>query len=283
MPILTKLVIYPIKSCGGIALQEALITESGLSNEGVHDREWMVVDAEGRFITQRSFPKMALIKPLIKADMLELSMSGMPPLEIPIAMPSRDTAHTIDVQVWNDCVNAYDCGEGCAQWFSQAMETPCRLVRFHEDAKRIANPKWTAGIEASNLFSDGYPILIISEASLEDLNQKLRQQDRAALPMDRFRPNIVIAGVDAFEEDYAAGIRIGQTLLRPVKPCPRCPIPSIDQETGLIGPDPLDILRTYRVNPKVNGGITFGMNAVVEGGAGVRLRVGQNVEVTLDF
>ena len=143
--------------------------------------------------------------------------------------------------------------------------------------------KWTGGIEAPTLFADGYPMLVISEASLQDLNEKLQAQGRTPLPMNRFRPNIVITGIGAFEEDYAEALRIGAAKLKPVKPCPRCPIPSIDQATGEIGPDPLDILRTYRVNPKVDGGITFGMNAILIAGECEVLRVGQAVEVDLAF
>jgi len=180
-------------------------------------------------------------------------------------------------------VKAFDCDELTAAWFSGFLGVPCRLVRFHVDAKRSANTQWTGGIEAPLLFSDGYPMLVISQASLEDLNQKLAAQDREPLPMNRFRPSIVINGVGAFEEDFAASFSIGNATLKPVKPCPRCPIPSVDQATGLIGPDPLDILQSYRVNPKIDGGIAFGMNAILLDGDGELLRVGQEVEVKLDF
>jgi uncharacterized protein YcbX len=126
-------------------------------------------------------------------------------------------------------------------------------------------------------------MLLISEGSLADLNQRLHAQSRAPLPMNRFRPNLVIDGVDAFEEDYADTLQIGSVRLQPVKPCPRCPMPSIDQTTGLIGPDPLDILQSYRVNPKVDGGITFGMNVILLDGENEMLQVGQEVEIELAF
>lgn len=281
MPILTGLNLYPVKSCAGIALREATVTAAGLMSQQIHDREWMVVDAQGKFLTQRDHPKMALIVPHIKGATLELNAPGIPPLELPLTLPNR--APTITVQVWDDSVTAYDCDETTAAWFTHVLGVPCRLVRFHTDAKRVANPQWTDSVEVPTLFSDGYPMLVISEASLDDLNEKLQAQGRDALPMNRFRPNLVIGGVDAFEEDYAASITIGAAVLKPVKPCPRCPIPSIDQTTGQIGPDPLDILRTYRVNPKVNGGITFGMNAILLAGAGQVLRVGQEVGVELAF
>ncbi|MGH8808313.1 MAG: MOSC domain-containing protein [Noviherbaspirillum sp.] len=283
MPILTELNLYPIKSCAGIALREATLTAAGLMSEHIYDREWMVVDAQGEFMTQRDYRKMALITPRIKADTLELRAPGMLRLEIPLGLPDPEDAKTVEVRVWDDTVKAYDCDETTATWFSRFLGTPCRLVRFHTDAKRVANPEWTDGIEAPTLFSDGYPMLVISEASLGDLNDKLKAQGREALPMNRFRPNIVVNGVEAFEEDYAESITIGNATLKPVKPCPRCPMPSIDQSTGEFGPDPLDILQTYRANAKLDGGITFGMNTIMLEGEGQVLRVGDEVEVKLAF
>lgn len=283
MPVLTELNLYPIKSCAGIALREATLTSAGLMSEHIYDREWMVVDAQGRYVTQREFPKMSLITPCIKADTLELRAPGMLRLEIPLGLPAPEDARHVDVQIWDDAVPAYDCDETTATWFSKFLGTPCRLVRFHADAKRTASTDWTDGIEAPTLFSDGFPMLVISEASLADLNEKLKAQGRAALTMNRFRPNLVIGGIEAFEEDYAASFTIGAARLKPVKPCPRCPIPSIDPATGEFGPDPLDILRTYRVNPKVDDGITFGMNTIMLEGEGQVLRVGQEVEIELAF
>lgn len=283
MAILTELNLYPIKSCAGIALREATLTAAGLMYEQIYDREWMMVDAQGEFITQRDHPKMALITPRIKADTLELRAPGMLRLEIPLDLPNPDDEKTLQVRVWNDTVNAYDCDETTAAWLSNFLGIPCRLVRFHAEAKRIANTKWTGGIDVPTLFSDGYPMLVISEASLADLNEKLTAQGRNALPMNRFRPNIVISGIGAFEEDYAQSFKIGTATLKPVKPCPRCPVPSIDQATGEIGPDPLDILRTYRTDPRVDGGITFGMNTILLEGEGQVLRVGQELEVDLAF
>lgn len=283
MPILTELNLYPIKSCAAISLREATVTAAGLMSEHIYDREWMVVDAQGHFMTQRDFPRMALITPRIKADTLELRAPGMLRLEVPLGLPDPEDEKTLTVKVWDDEVQAYDCDEVTATWFSKFLGVPCRLVRFHADAKRLASTKWTEGIEAPTLFSDGYPMLLISQASLDDLNDKLRTQGRAALPMNRFRPNIVIGGMGAFEEDYATSINIGNAVIKPVKPCPRCPMPSIDQSTGEFGPDPLDILQTYRANPKVDDAITFGMNTILLKGEGQLLRVGQEVDLTLAF
>jgi uncharacterized protein YcbX len=283
MPILTELHLYPIKSCSGIALREATLTAAGLMSEHIYDREWMVVDTQGEFLTQREYPKMALIKPRIKADTLELHAPGMLSLEIPLDLPDPEHAPTLNVRVWRDTVKAFDCDDTTAAWFSNFIGVPCRLARFHPDAQRFANTAWTDGLEVPTLFSDGYPMLVISEASLADLNDKLKAQGRDALPMNRFRPNVVINGIGAFEEDFAESLKIDGAILKPVKPCPRCPMPSIDQATGEFGPDPLDILQTYRADPKVDGGITFGMNAILLEGEGKVLRVGQEIEVTLAF
>ncbi|MES2935352.1 MAG: MOSC N-terminal beta barrel domain-containing protein [Pseudomonadota bacterium] len=283
MAILSELNLYPIKSCRGIALREATLTTAGLMSELIYDREWMVVDANGRFLTQREHPTMALIAPRLTADTLELRAPGMLPLSIALGLPDPETAPTITVQVWDDTVMAYDCDATTAAWFSNAVGVPCRLVRFHPAAKRLANPKWTDGAEAPTLFSDGYPMLLIGQASLDDLNQKLVAQGRMPLPMNRFRPNLVIDDCPAFEEDFAATITAGDAVLKPVKPCPRCPIPSVDQATGLIGPDPLDVLQSYRANPALDDAICFGMNLILLQGEGVVLRVGQPVEIELNF
>jgi uncharacterized protein len=284
MPILTELHLYPIKSCGGIALREATVTGAGLMSEYIYDREWMVVDDHGRFLTQREHPKMALIKPRLKADTLELRAPGMLRLEIPLGLPDPDeNPATVQVEIWGETVQAYDCDAMTAAWFSNALGISCRLVRFHPQAKRSANPEWTDGILAPTLFADGYPMLVLSQASLDDLNEKLAAQGRDALPMDRFRPNIVIGGIPAFEEDYSELIEVGGASLKPVKPCSRCSIPAVDQATGQVGPDPLDILRTYRANSRLDGAIAFGMNAMLQAGEGQVLRIGQEVEVTLAF
>lgn len=283
MPTLTELNLYPIKSCAGISLRKATVTAIGLTSEHIYDREWMVVDGDGNFLTQRDHPAMARISPRLKTGKLLLQAPGMVSLEIPLKMPDPDDAPTLNVTVWDDTLKAYDCDEATATWFSTAIGVPCRLVRFHPHAKRVANREWTGGSEVQTLFADGFPMLIISEASLDDLNQKLVAQARSPLPMNRFRPNLVIAGVGAFEEDYAASIQIGDARLKPVKPCARCPIPSVDQATGIVGPDPLDILQSYRANPKVDGGIAFGMNVILLEGENNVLEVGQDVGVEFAF
>lgn len=287
MPTLTALTLYPIKSCAGIALQQATLTAAGLMHAQLHDREWMVVDAQREFLTQRSHPAMALITPdlNIGADLLELHAPalGLAPLSLPLARPAADSAPQLQVRVWDDLVDADDCGDAAAHWFGQALGLACRLVRFPAQASRITNTRWTAHADVPTRFSDGYPFLLISQASLDDLNQKLAAQGRAPLPMNRFRPNLVIDGVDAFEEDYIDSLGLGGALLKPVKPCARCPIPSVDQATGLIGPDPLDILRSYRANPRLDGGIAFGMNVILLQDDGQMVQLGQEIDIALAF
>ena len=283
MPILTELNLYPIKSCAGISLREATLTAAGLMSEQIYDREWMIVDENGDALTQREYPKMALIEPRIKADTLELRAPGMLRLEVPLGLPDPEDEKRIRVQVWDDQVDAYDCDDTTALWFSNALGVKCRLVRFHPDATRYSSKKWTNDVEVPVLFSDGYPMLVIGTGSLEDLNEKLVAQGRSAIPMNRFRPNLVFSDIAPFEEDLAEVYQFPTAALRPVKPCSRCPLPSVDQTTGEFGPDPLDILGTYRANPKVDGSITFGMNAITLSGEGTVLRVGQQVAVDPAF
>ena len=283
MATLSDILFYPIKSCAGISLRSATLTRAGLMSESIHDREWMLVDAAGHFLTQREHPRMALITPRLKTETLELRAPGMLRLEIELGLPDPVSAPTLMVQVWDECVKAYDCDDTTATWFSNAIGVPCRLVRFHPDVERLTNNTWTAGVAAPTLFSDGYPVLVIGTASLADLNQKLVAAGRSALPMNRFRPNLVIDGIGAFEEDYAESFQLGEMLLKPVKPCPRCPIPSVDQATGLVGPDPLDILQTYRAKPELDGAICFGMNSIVVEGLDQFVRLGQEIAVTLAF
>ena len=283
MAILSEITFYPIKSCAGIALREAVLTSSGLMSEQIYDREWMVVDSAGRFLTQREYPRMALIVPKIKATTLELRAPGMLRLEIELGLPHPQSAPMLEVQLWDERVRAYDCDEVTAAWFSNAIGAPCRLVRFHPDVVRATSTKWTGGIAASTLFSDGYPILVAGAASLDDVNDRLRAIGRDALPMNRFRPNLVIGGIGAFEEDYAEFLQFGNTILKPVKPCARCPIPSVDQATGVPGPDPLDVMHGYRAKPELDGAICFGMNAIVTAGGDERIVVGQEVGFELAF
>ena len=281
MATLSELVIYPIKSCAGLSVPEARLALDGLSAGGVHDREWMVVTREGLFLTQREYPRMATVTPRIEADELVVDAPGMPTIRLPLAHDAA--APTIEVLIWDDHVLAADCGENTAAWFSDAIGAPCRLVRFRPDVHRPTSTKWTGGTPSATRFSDGYPILLIGQSSLDDLNTRLRNAGREELPMNRFRPNVVVEGIDAFEEDFVAAFADGDISLRPVKPCARCQIPSVDQSTGIPGPDPLDILQTYRANARMDGAVTLGMNVIIQDGIGHTLRVGQQLNAELAF
>lgn len=280
MATISRLVLYPIKSCAGIDVDAATLTVEGLSAHGVHDREWMLVTAGGQFLTQREHPRMALVAPHVRGGALEVGAPGMAPLRLPLA-PAP--AHQCRVQVWDDMLDADDCGDAAAAWFSQALGVACRLVRFRAGVTRPTSTRWTGGAPAATRFADAYPVLLIGSASLGDLNEKLAAAGRAPLPMDRFRPNVVVDGIAAFEEDYVASFVAGAAALKPVKPCARCPIPSVDQATGERGPDPLDILQGYRAKPQLDGAACFGMNCIVSAGAGNMLALGQALEVELAF
>lgn len=287
MPCITALTLYPIKSCAGINLSSALLTETGLSFATVHDREWMVVDLNGLCITQREYPKMALIRPSIIDDKLMLEAISVSALAIPLGQDNLLQRTRMQVQVWDDSVLAYDEGEACADWFKAVLGVACRLVRFHPSAIRVANNQWTSNKDVPTHFSDGYPLLLISEASLADLNQKLTALKLTAVPMNRFRPNIVIDGIDAFEEEYTESFSMdeaGQVIcLKPIKPCPRCPMPAVDQITAHVGDNPVDVLQTYRSNAMLDGAVTFGMNMIVAHGSGHYLKIGDMLESHLAF
>ncbi|MDE2428054.1 MAG: MOSC N-terminal beta barrel domain-containing protein [Burkholderiales bacterium] len=282
MPIISQLTIFPIKSCGGVNVTEAHLAATGLLHQGIHDREWMLVNADGQFLSQREFPVMARIHPEIRAGIVHVHTPDMP--ELILSEEQQIPRVQRQVQIWDDQVHATDCGDAAANWFSHVLDTTCRLMRFDKQEQRYASTKWTEGELVPTLFSDGYPLLVISEASLDDLNRRLQTQGLAKVPMNRFRPNIVLADIEAYEEDYAASFDVnGGIQLRPVKPCPRCPIPAIDQNTGEIGHNPVDTLQSYRTNPLLDGGITFGMNTIVVNGHGHMLHVGDQVSMEIAF
>jgi uncharacterized protein YcbX len=281
MPVLSELVLYPIKSCAGLSVAQATVDVAGLSALGVHDREWMLVDDDGQFLTQREFPRMASVAPHVDGQCLRVEAPGMAPLVLDLAHDAA--ARRRAVRVWDDTLDAADCGDAAAAWFSQALGASCRLVRFAPGVVRATSTTWTGGVPAETRFADGYPLLLVGAASLADLNARLAVAGRDLLPMNRFRPNLVVDGIEAFEEDYTASFTAGDLVLRPVKPCARCPIPAIDQALGVPGPDPLDILQTYRANARMDGAVCFGMNCIVTAGAGSVLRVGQQLDAALAF
>lgn len=282
MAIVSELVIYPIKSCAGLPVAEAQVWHDGLRAGGVHDREWMLVAPNGQFLSQREYPRMAMVVPRIDAAAGELVLDapGQPPLRLPLAHAEASAMR--EVQIWDDTLMAEDCGDAAAAWFAGFLGGECRLVRFARDGHRPKISKWVGERPAATRFSDGYPLLLISEGSLDEVNAALIKGGRDALPMNRFRPNIVINDVQPFEEDYVAEFKTGQLALAPVKPCARCPIPAVDQATGIVGPDPLDLLG-WRANARLDGAITVGMNVIVTAGAGSVLRVGDEFDTELAF
>jgi len=247
---LTALNIYPIKSAHGLALSESEVDGFGLR----YDRRWMVVDDSGQFLSQRSHACLALVVPSIRGDKLQVDAPGMRTLEVPLT-PSPAVATS--VRVWDDVCSANWVGQHAADWFSDFLECPCSLVHMAEDGVRPADPAFAPpGSRVS--FADGFPFLLISEESLADLNRRLDEP----LPMNRFRPNLVVAGGGPYQEDHWTNFEIGGIRLRVVKPCGRCVVTTTDQATGERGKEPLRTLATYR---KQDGEVMFGQNVIHEG------------------
>ena len=270
MAVVSGLYVYPIKGCKGIALEEAELTDSGLA----FDRHWMVVDGDGRFVTQRELPRMALVATEIRGGWLILSAPEMPTLTMSVDTEGARLA----VTVWDDRCSAIDQGQVAADWFSAFLQRPLRLARFDPAVIRYSSAEYTGEIRAATEFSDGYALLILSEASLADLNARLEHP----VPMNRFRPNIVIRGVEAYDEDHLHSLRNGDLELRIVKPCTRCQVTTTNQDSGEVGLEPLQTLRTYRRHPKL-GAISFGQNAIVIRGAGQILHLGDKLEEIWNF
>jgi Uncharacterized Fe-S protein len=258
----TKIFVYPIKSCAGIGLERAEAGPRGF----LHDREWMVVDGEGRFVTQRTEPRLALVRVRLEGDALEAAAPGRPVLRVPL---DRTGGPRRRVVVWNDTCDAVSEGPEAARWFSALLGMPCELVRMAAGAVRPVDPA-RAGPGRQVGFADAFPFLLLSEASLEGLNARLGRP----LPVNRFRPNLVVSGCPPHAEDEWRRIRVGDVVLRVVKPCARCVITTVDQETGVAGKEPLATLATYR---RRGNAVLFGQNLVHENTGTVR--VGDPVEI----
>lgn len=248
--------IHPVKSCRAIDLDVARVGPRGLE----HDREWMLITAAGRFVTQRSHPILALLRATPDAQGITLShpQAGDLRIEAPLPMTTQP-ADWRRVTVWKREIEAIDAGENAAQFASALIGEPARIV---------------AG--GSDHFADSYPLLVCTQASLGDLNRRLPE----ALPMSRFRPNIVLAGAEAWQEDHIRELRVGGLRLKLVKPCTRCVMTRIDPLTGKRGLDPLPVLQEFRFDENLRG-VTFGQNARVASGAGSLLRLGDTIEVEL--
>ena len=277
---LSGLYVHPVKSCAGLAVTEARLMDTGLDL----DRTWMVVDAQGRFVTQRELPRMALVRPQLRALDVVLRAPGMLALHLGI----NEVEKPARVQVWGDALDAWDMGDVAGQWFSDFLGRPgLRLARFDPEVTRLASKQWTGEVDAPIEFADGFPLLVVGEASLAELNQRLAAAGHAAVGIERFRPNIVLAGLQAHDEDRLHELRIataeGEVVLRLVKPCPRCPIPNVDPASGQSSPEVLQTLSAYRADARLDGALAFGMNAVIVQGAGHPLRVGDAVRADWRF
>jgi len=263
---LARLHVYPVKSCRGVACDEALLTPAGLE----HDREWMIVTPAGRFVTQREEPRLALIATALGDGALTLTAEGADRLAVPLDFRGDAVAAT----VWRDRCGAFDQGEPAARWLSELLGRPVRLVRFDPAHTRLSDAAWTSGLAAPNQFSDGFPLLAISLASLDDLNARLT----VPLPMDRFRPNLVLDGLPAYGEDGLEDLVADRVRLRRVKACTRCSVTTTNQATGVVeGDEPLRTLKSYRWDAALKG-VTFGQNLIVVAGAGARLRAGLELQ-----
>jgi uncharacterized protein YcbX len=281
MPItLSQLYLYPVKGCRGIEVSSATLAATGPEVDGIGDREWVIVDADGEFISQREYPKLALVETRLTPSSLRLKAPGMLQLEVPFA----SEGDVVKARVWDDVVAAVTQGEIADAWFSNFLGIPARLLRFDPEHTRLASHRWTGKDEAPYKFADAFPLLVTGTASLADLNQRLQQKGRAAVDMQRFRPNLVLSGLDAYEEDYLETLRFGEVTLRAVKPCARCSVPGVDPATGEHSTVVPDLLATYR--GRTSGepqGVMFGVNAIVTVGAGAVLHAGSAVETALRF
>ena len=276
-PTISGLYVYPVKSCKGLYAHTAQLTPRGL----LHDREWMIVEASGdpaRFVTQREHPRLALVETGLCASALTMSAPGVEDLSVDYGFEGA----VREVVVWRDTVHAIDQGAVAAEWLSSFLGKDVSLVRFDPAVRRMCNPQYAGDTGAHTGFADGYPLLVIGSASLDDLNGRLQARGAGALPMNRFRPNLVVDGLDAYDEDHLAILAFGDAILQLVKPCVRCQITTTDQASAQVGPEPLRTLAGYRHNPRL-GGVTFGMNAVVTAGAGGTLAVGSPARIEWAF
>ncbi|RMG28634.1 MAG: MOSC domain-containing protein [Bacteroidetes bacterium] len=261
---LTHIYVYPVKSLGGMEVPEARVEERGLQ----YDRNWMLVNEKGKFLTQRQLPQMALLRAEIRQGYLYIhqQQGNMPALQLPL---QSEYGPGTEVQVWNDRCQAQFVGPQADQWLSQALGRACRLVYMPGQSHRQVDPQYAPPGQSVS-FADGYPFLIIGQAALHALNQRLQQP----VGMNRFRPNLVFSGGQPHEEDQWHRFRIGSLSFRAVKACARCAIPNIDPHTGIAGTEPTQTLKTYR---RKNGKIYFGQNLLAENTG--TLRRGQPIEL----
>jgi len=261
-PELSGIQIFPVKSCRGISLRRAVVERAGLR----HDREWMIVDAQRQFVSQRQDARLAGITVSLEPEALVLERRGETSLRVPI---EEGAGEALEVEIWGRKCEALDQGERASRWLSEWLGQGVRLVRLPPARALSVESSFFSG-HAETRFSDGFPFLLLSEGSLEGLNARLARP----VSMERFRPNLIIRGVDPHEEDSWRRLRVGAMRFLVCKPCPRCVIPTIDPETFEKDKEPLATLATYR---RSELGVIFGQNLVHEGLG--ELNLGDEVEV----
>lgn len=269
MAVVRHLFVYPLKSARAIAKSEVRLAATGPE----WDRHWMAASPHGVFMSQRTEPNLARIQPEIGSEILTLTAPGQPPLEIPL----RPAGEARAAQVWKNPISALDQGDMASAWLTRALGKDARLLRIDPVLDRHASPQYAAPTSAPVSFADGFPILVMNLASLDALNARMPQP----VPLERFRPNVVLEGLEPFAEDHIAALEFDRVTLRLVKPCTRCVITSTDQRTGERSTNPLPVLREFRFDRELMG-VTFGENAVIAAGVGETLAVGATCKVIRD-
>lgn len=255
---LSGLFVYPIKACRGISLESAHVVERGLQ----FDRRYMLVDRTGTFVTQREAPQLSRVTTAFVGDSIVVSTQASADLELPRELFPGSHLESSAYRVWDHFGSALRHPEG-SRWFSTFLDDEVSLVYMPDVERRAVNP---ARAQPGDIvsFADGYPLLLISEASLADLNRRLAEP----VEMRRFRPNLVISGCEPYAEDTFSTLRIGELSLRAVKRCERCVVTTVDPETGQGGKEPLRTLAKYRYE---DGNVWFGMNLIHDGSGTLRL------------
>jgi len=287
---ISEINIYPIKSLRGIGVESALVTERGLQ----YDRRWMLTKPDGMFFTQREFPQMATISVELESGGLRVESEKAGSMLVPF---EPDRGERKAVTIWlSVCEGLIYSGE-VSEWFSDAIGTDCRLVYMPDDSRRNINPRFITNDEIVS-FADGYPLMLLGEGSLEELNSRIAESEEKAgrlpefqpLPMNRFRPNIVVSGSEAFAEDNWQKVRIGEAVFRSTKPCARCVITTVDQSKGeLTGKEPLKTLASFRMAKNIMpdryasfgcepNDLLFGQNLIAET-SGAAIGVGDELEI----
>jgi uncharacterized protein YcbX len=258
MLVVRELYIYPVKSLGGISLLSSAVTRRGLQ----YDRRWMLVDENNEFLTQREHPTMALLKTALENDSIIIfhSQDKQDSIKLPL---TPAPAPTILVNVWEDTCEAQPAADEINEWFSRKLSVKCKAVFMPEASERKIDPGYSINENDVTSFSDGYPLLLIGQASLDDLNSRLA----SPLPMNRFRPSIVFTGGLPFQEDSMKYFKINDVQFYGVKLCGRCVVTTTNQDTGQRGKEPLKTLATYRT---INNKVCFGQNVIGKGSGTIK-------------